>query len=301
METSTTLLPSTRSRYAYEVGLFARIMEVTTLEEITPGLLLQWNTMLHDAGGATGTVGQKHSALVKFFSFLEDFEESEHAGQLLRAMRRLSPPRATRPRRQTYALEEEQVRRIIAAAAARPGVGVRDRAIVHFIWATGVRRGELVTAKLDDLDLERRVATVTGKGSKPRVVVFDSETQEVLANWIRVRANSEPKVPNLFISVDGTALNVHTIGAIIKAAAKRARIRKDVWPHLFRHTRITDLLDGGMSLQDTAAFAGHNNVNTTLRYFHEQPDQLRQRYDRATGRKEPAAMPADTTGAGGES
>ncbi|HEU0020699.1 MAG TPA: site-specific integrase, partial [Dehalococcoidia bacterium] len=73
METSTTLLPRTRTRYAYEVGLFARVMGVSTLEEITPALLLEWNTMLHDAGGATGTVGQKHAALARFFSFLEDF------------------------------------------------------------------------------------------------------------------------------------------------------------------------------------------------------------------------------------
>ena len=122
METSTTLLPRTRTRYAYEVRRFAKIMGVATLEDITPALLLQWNTMLHDAGGATSTVQQKHSALLKFFTSLE-FEESERAGQLLRALHRLSPPRATPPRRETYALEDEQVQRIIQAAGARPGVG----------------------------------------------------------------------------------------------------------------------------------------------------------------------------------
>jgi hypothetical protein len=53
METSTTLLPRTRARYAYEVGLFARVMGISTLEEITPALLLEWNAILHDAGGAT--------------------------------------------------------------------------------------------------------------------------------------------------------------------------------------------------------------------------------------------------------
>ncbi|MFQ6030151.1 MAG: site-specific integrase [Dehalococcoidia bacterium] len=92
METSTVLLPRTRTQYAYEVRLFARVMDVSSLEEITPALLLQWNTMLHDAGGATGTVGQKHAALARFFSFLEEFQESQRAGELLRALRRLSPP-----------------------------------------------------------------------------------------------------------------------------------------------------------------------------------------------------------------
>ena len=286
METSTTLLPRTRTRYAYEVRRFAKIMGVATLEDITPALLLQWNTMLHNAGGATSTVQQKHSALLKFFTFLE-FEESERAGQLLRALHRLSPPRATPPRRETYALEDEKVRRIIDAAGARPEVGVRDRAIVHFLWATGVRRFELAAINVDDVDLENRVATVTGKRSKRRVVAFDSGCQDALARWIRALANSNPKVPNLFISVTGEALNENTIGVIVRDAAKRAGIRKDVWTHLFRHTRLTGLLDGGMTLQDTAAFAGHDNVNTTLRYFHERPAELRQRYDRATRAEEP--------------
>jgi hypothetical protein len=65
---------------------------------------------------ATSTVQQKHSALIKFFTFLEEFQESEHAGQPLRALPRLSPPRATPPRRETNALEEGQVQRIIGAA-----------------------------------------------------------------------------------------------------------------------------------------------------------------------------------------
>ena len=199
----------------------------------------------------------------------------------------LARPRATPPRRETYTLEDEQVQRIIQAAGARPGVGVRDRAIVYFLWATGVRRFEVAGINVEDVDLENRVATVTGKRSKRRVVAFDRDCQEALARWIRARANSNPKVPNLFISVDGEALGVHTIGAIVRDSAKRARIRKAVWTDLFRHTRLTGLLDGGMTLQDTAAFAGHDNINTTLRYFHERPAELRQRYDRATRAEEP--------------
>jgi integrase/recombinase XerC len=282
METSTTLAPGTRTRYAYEVRRFAKIMEATSLEEITPALLLEWNTMLHDAGGATGTVVQKHSALVKFFSFLEEFQENEHAGRLLRAMRRLSPPRATPPRRQPYALTEDQVHRIAEAAGRRPGVGVRDRAMVLFFWSTGVRRFELLSVKAPDVDLENRVATVTGKRNKQRTVVFDEETREALAQWLSIRPRYRPECENVFMSVMGGPLNEGSIGPIIKEAARRARVRKKVWTHLFRHTRITELLDGGMSLQDTAAFAGHNNINTTMRYFHERPEELRRRYDRAT-------------------
>lgn len=282
METSTRLSQGTRTRYAYEVGLFSRVMKVTTLEELTPALLLAWNTMLHDAGGATGTIGQKHAALAKFFDFLEEFQQDEHAGRLLHALKRLSSPKATAPRRETYALEDETVLKIIEAAAARPGVGVRDRAIVHFLWATGVRRAELAAVKLEDVDLPNRVATVTGKRDKTRVVAFDVPCQEALDHWITVRANSDPKVTNLFISVNGVALNHHTIGAVVRDSAKRAHIRKAVWTHLFRHTRVTELLNGGMSLQDTASFAGHDSLNTTLGYFHETPEQLRERYDRAT-------------------
>ena len=300
METSPTLLPRTRTRYAYEVRRFAKIMSAATLEDITPALLLEWNTMLHDAGGATGTVGQKHAALARFFSFLEDFQESEHAGRLLRALRRLSPPRATRPRRQTYVLEDDQLQKIIDAAGNGTWYGSRNRAIIHFLRATGARRFEVASVNAADVALEQRVATITGKRAKERTVVFDEPCREALASWLQVRGKYGARVPNLFISVHGLAMHENSISAIIRDAARRAGLRKKVWTHLFRHTRLTTLLNGGMSLQDTAAFAGHDNPATTMKYFHQRPDRLRQRYDRAMGAGEPVIIPGETDGDGAE-
>ena len=284
MKTSTKLGPSTQRRYAYEITLFARQVGECSLNTLSPSTLLAWNVMLNEAGAAPGTVGQKHAALRQFFQYLEDFEESEHAGRLLRSMKRLQTPKDSVPRRAPYALEEDQVQKLLDGAGERLGVGVRDRALIHFLWATGVRRAELVTLMVGQVDLPERVATVVGKGDKERVVVFDEPCRRDLTDWLTVRETwfRKPEVDNVFISALGGPLNDVTVGVIVQQAAKAAGLRKEVWPHVFRHSRLTALLNRGMALQDVAEFAGHTNPKTTLGYFHQTPGRLRTAYDQAT-------------------
>jgi len=165
MRTSTNLGPGSQRRYAYEITLFARQVGGCSMNALSPGILLNWNVTLNEAGAAPGTIGQKHAALRQFSQYLEDFEESEHAGRLLRSMRRLQTPRDSVRRRAPYALEEDQVQKLLDGAGDRIGVGVRDRALVHSLWATGARRAELVDLALGQVDLEQTLAQVIGKAS----------------------------------------------------------------------------------------------------------------------------------------
>ena len=283
METASDLSEWSRTRYAYEVEQFFKLVG-KGLAQLTPRDILDWNAMLQDGGAARGTVGQKRAALRQFFTFLEEFEENEHAGRLLRAMNHLKMPPALAPRREAYALTEDQVESILDAAAERPGVGQRDRALIHFLWATGARRAELRNLTLPNLALEDRLANVVGKGDKPRTVVFDSACQADLVRWLEARATWEvgPEVLEVFVSAFGSHLNLNTIGTIVREAGERAGLRKGLWTHIFRHSRLTSLLNGGMSIQDTAVFAGHSDPATTLGYFHQGAGELKSRYDRAT-------------------
>ena len=76
------------------------------------------------------------------------------------------------------------------------------------------------------------------------------------------------------------------MATIVREANKRAGFRKTIWPHVLRHTRVTELLDHGMSLQNTAVIAGHRDVNTTMRYFQQEPSRLKEEYDKVTAVKE---------------
>ena len=289
MQSATKLSPGTRTLYSYELGLFARNVGNLLLEDLSPQTLLEWNQMLYDAGAAVNTMAKKQNALRRFLSYLEEFPENkgagDHAGQLLKVAKRLTTPTDRESPRKPFALDEGQVTKMLdTAGKALGGRGPRDRAIIHLLWAAGLRCAELANLRLDGLDLPERMAKITGKGNKVRIVVFDAACQADLAKWLEVRAicKIQPGVDNVFISVSGRPLLTTDLSRTIRETAKAAGLRKDVWTHVFRHTAITRLLDRGMTLQNVATFAGHSNVQTTMRYFHQDPTKLRDEYDKAT-------------------
>lgn len=292
LQSATRLAPHTRYLYARELRLFARGVENPLLADLSPQMLLAWNQMLYDAGAAVNTLDAKHNALRRFLLYLEEFaddqEMGDHAARLLKVARRFNTPRDREPPRQPFALSEEQVGKMLEAASrAVGGRGPRDRAIIHLLWATGIRCSELSNLRLDALALPERIATVTGKGNKVRTVVFDADCQEALARWLEVRAvcRVQPGVDHLFISAFGRPLQSGEISRTVRETAQAAGLRNEVWTHVFRHSRLTSLLNRGMALQDVATFAGHANVQTTMKYFHQSSGRLRDEYDKAMAPK----------------
>ena len=308
MRTATDLGVLTQARYAYEVAVFARSLGNCSILDVTPQTLLTWNARAWEAGAAPATVRQKHAAVKKFLKYMARFEKVAQAKELLEAFDEMHIPHARsalgqqRPLRVPYSLSRERVDKIHAAAVSNPRVGVRNGAIVTFLWATGVRRAELANLLMRDLDLDPKVrqATVVGKGLKTRVVYFDQDTAEEVARWLADRATWPAQDDTVFLSADdGCRLTPNTVSAIIRECAHRAGLRKEVWTHLFRHTRVTELLQDGMDLLATAEFLGHSDVNTTKGYYHQDAALLRDQYDRAmagangTGRRRRrAAIPA---------
>jgi site-specific recombinase XerD len=296
MQSTTKLAPRTRTIYTYEVTLFAQNVGNPLLADLSPQMLLAWNQMLYDAGADVNTMGTKQNAVRRFLSYLEEFPENkeagDHAAQLLKVAKRLNTPKDREPRRKPFALDEEQVRKMLdTAGKAIGGRGARDRAIIHLLWATGLRCAELADVRLHELELPERIGNIRGKGSKVRTVVFDAACQADLAKWLEVRAicKVQPGVDNVFISVSGRPLMTCDISRTVRDTAKAAGLRKEVWTHVFRHSRITSLLNRGMALQNVAVFAGHSNVQTTMKYFHQDPTKLRDEYDRVTrGRRKGA-------------
>ena len=305
MQTATDLGVLTQWRYAYEVAMFARALGNCSILDVTAQTLLAWNAGFWEAGAAPATVQQKHAAVKKFLKYLARFEKVAQARELLEAFDEMHVPRARsavgqqKPLRAPYSLSQERVDRIHAAALKNPRVGVRNGAIVKFLWATGVRRAELANLRMADLDLNPKVrqATVVGKGLKERVVYFDQDTADELARWLADRATWPAREDTVFLSADdGCRLTPNTVSAIVRDCAHRAGLRKEVWTHLFRHTRATELLADGMDLVAAAEFLGHSDVNTTRGYIHQDPARLRDQYDRAMAAPSAQVEPEDEGG-----
>ena len=289
MDSSSRLSPITKNRYLYEMQGFVQATGDPTLEELTPTALLEWNTALAKRRLAYNTGAVKHAALGKFLDFLDRFEESPQTARLLRALERLEVPGTRKPRRETRALTEVEVLRMLAHAFTHPITGVRDLTIIQFLYDTGVRRAELAELLLADLDMERRRAKVVGKGDKERLVLFSEECRQQLEWWLEDQGLHYPQlegVDNVFITLRGTPMQPNEVTGLVRRVATEAGLKGLVWAHLFRHNRITALANSGMNVLDVAKLAGHADVNTTAKYFHQDLEQVQEAYDRATKRED---------------
>ncbi len=187
------------------------------------------------------------------------------------------------PRRLPKALPLSDVERILDAAAG-PGqreepAGLRARALLELLYATGARISEAIGLDVDDVDLEQRSALLSGKGGKQRVVPVGSYACDALVGWLtRGRPLLSPKGPALFVNARGGRLSRQTAWTVLRDAARRAGIPTAVSPHVLRHSYATHLLDGGADIRVVQELLGHASVTTTQVYTLVTVDMLREVY-----------------------
>jgi integrase/recombinase XerC len=185
-------------------------------------------------------------------------------------------------------LKQADVRRLleIAVLASDDGspVGVRDRAILELLYATGVRVGELAGLDVDDIDAERRVIRVLGKGNKQRTVPYGVPAEQALDDWL---TRGRPKLvrsgsgPALFLGARGGRIDQRAVRRLVHTRLADVPEAPDLGPHGLRHTAATHLLDGGADLRSVQELLGHASLATTQIYTHVSAERLRKVYQQA--------------------
>ena len=173
----------------------------------------------------------------------------------------------------------EEVDRLLAQPDAATPQGVRDRAMLELLYASGLRVSELAALTLDAVDRAGRTVRVLGKGRKERIVPFGASAARALEAYLADRAATR-RGP-LFTNHRGGRLTPRAIHAIVRRSAVAAGIARRVSPHTLRHTFATHLLDAGADLRAIQEFLGHSRLSTTQRYTHVGADQLMRVYDAA--------------------
>jgi integrase/recombinase XerD len=179
----------------------------------------------------------------------------------------LSSPKLAR--RIPGSLSPDEVTRLLAAPSGGDAYDLRDRALLELFYSSGLRVSELAGLTLQQIDLEQGYLRVFGKGSKERVVPVGTKASDAIKTWlaagrphfVKPRTGSQ-----LFLSERGGGLSRVTLWLIVKNAAKRAGITKNVKPHLLRHSFATHLLNGGADLRAIQEMLGHANIGTTQIY-----------------------------------
>ncbi len=183
------------------------------------------------------------------------------------------------------ALGHEDVRSLLdstAAAIVDDGpIGLRDLAVLELLYATGIRVGEMCGLDIDDLDRERRVVRVLGKGRKERAVPYGAPAGDAVARWLdhgRPALATERSGPALFLGSRGGRLDQRTVRRVVHARLAAVDGAPDIGPHGLRHTAATHLLEGGADLRSVQEILGHASLGTTQIYTHVTNERLRSAY-----------------------
>ena len=175
-------------------------------------------------------------------------------------------------------LNELQVERLIESVPVDQPLGLRDRAILELLYASGLRISELTGARLERLDLENGLIRITGKGNKTRLVPVGKKAREAIADYLkdeRPRLVKKTSGSHLFLSVRGGKLTSQRCWQILKKRARQCGLEPSVYPHLMRHSFATHLLSNGADLRVIQELLGHADISTTQVYTRVDSQRLK--------------------------
>jgi len=232
---------------------------------------------LRSAGFAARSTARVLSALRGFFRFLQEQGVMDRDPTLeLENPRLMQPlPRFLRP---------EEVEALLAAPDVGTVQGLRDKAMLELLYATGLRVSELVSLQVPQVRLDPGFVRVVGKGNKERVVPMGWEARRWVADYLehgRGKLARQRSPEALFLTVRGEAMTRQRFWQIIKAYGRKVGITSPLSPHVLRHSFATHLLENGADLRAVQMMLGHANISSTEIYTHITRERLRRLYDRS--------------------
>lgn len=230
--------------------------------------------MLHREGLALRSIARITSAVRGLYRFAasEGYVSRDPAEQIDSARVSRNLPRY---------LSLDEVERLLEAPDSSTPEGLRDRAMLELLYATGLRVSELVSLRLSDLHFEMGYLVCRGKGRKERVVPYGRSAKRSLERYLTRGRSRLAKEANdaLFLSRLGRGMTRQRFFQILKAYGRRVGIRRDLSPHVVRHSFATHLLERGADLRSLQLMLGHSNIGTTQIYTHVSRERLRRIYD----------------------
>ena len=179
-------------------------------------------------------------------------------------------------------LNREEVLRLLKAPTGTKPNRVRDRAMLHTMYAAGLRVTELVELDLGDVNLEEGFISALGKGNKRRLIPIGKPAQAALIEYLaEVRPKwAGPANRACFVTARGKAMTRQAFWSLVKRYARAAAITKPISPHKLRHSFATHLLAGGADLRSVQTMLGHADISTTEIYTHVSGEHLRKMHER---------------------
>ena len=255
---------------------------ITSLDEVDLRALRSWLAKQHTLGHARTTLQRRAAAVRVFFAWAYEnaLVSSDPAGNLRSPKTiRVLPPTLDRT------TASQMLDEAIATARESGGpVAARDVAVLEVLYSTGIRVSELCGLDLNDLDRERQVIRVFGKGSKERTVPLGTPALRAIEAWLakaRSQLMTEQSGQAMFIGERGRRIDPRVVRRIVHRSLRMTEGAPDLGPHGLRHAMATHLLEGGADLRSVQEILGHASLATTQIYTHVTNERLRSAFEQA--------------------
>ncbi|EOH88654.1 site-specific tyrosine recombinase XerD [Enterococcus pallens] len=259
---------NTRASYERDLKQYLLFLEekgVKNWQDVDRYTVVDFLALLSNEGKASTTITRMISSLRRFHQFLRQERYTDHD-----PMQHIESPKKAQKLPQTLSLAE--VERLIATPDTSTTLGIRDRAILEVMYATGLRVSELIGLKLGDIHLEMGLLQTVGKGDKERIVPLGDYAIHWLERYLNearpLLTKKNQNETHLFVNNHGKGLSRQGIWKNLKQIVLKAGITKDVTPHTLRHSFATHLLENGADLRTVQELLGHADISTTQIYTH---------------------------------
>lgn len=262
------LSDNTRKSYQHDLDQYLAFLhneEIKDWQSVDRFTIVAFLQFLQEENKSAATITRMVTSLRRFHQFLRQERFVDHD-----PMQHIESPKKRQKLPDT--LNVNEVERLIETPDTKKVLGIRDRAILEVMYATGMRVSELIGVKLNDLHLSMGLLQTTGKGDKERIVPLG----DIAIQWIEtyldearpLLCQKHPEEEHLFVNGHGTGLSRQGIWKNLKALVLKAGIMKNVTPHTLRHSFATHLLENGADLRTVQELLGHADISTTQIYTH---------------------------------
>ncbi len=254
--------------------------DVKTTDDLNVDMLPEFVRRQDELARSSSTILRRYSLLRNYFSFLNE-ENILHE-----EMPDVDKPKSSK--RLPFVMSNEEVDELLEAPDISKDNGMRDRAMLELMYATGLRVSELLSLRFRNVNMQNGLITVHGKGNKQRSVPVSSFALEFLRKYIdgpRKRVKGSKDTDIIFLNRDGKALSRTYFFMQVKRYAEEKGIDSSVSPHTLRHCFATHLLENGASLRTVQEMLGHSNIATTQIYTEVSTKRIMSAYDLYASRK----------------
>jgi site-specific recombinase XerD len=263
---------------------FLTLKHISDFSEVDKGVIRDYLAWLLDQGVEKVSLVRKLSAIRSFYRYLLGEGLLKTSPIPINASGRKGNRSSLSPKlnkKLPVFLTETEINKLLTMPDLSKPEGMRDRALLEMLYASGLRVSEIWQLNLENIDLESREIRVIGKGSKERVTLIGLPASNALQNYF---SRARPVLLNnhinkaVFLNKQGQRLSMRGIQKLLKRYGLAAGILKDVHPHILRHTFATHLLNGGADLRVVQELLGHADLSSTQIYTHVTKQQARKVY-----------------------